>query len=82
MSTMRVARPAPDLVAMLYETTNVDDGNLILGGLTPCSNLGSTVSPNSQYFTTTDAPVNDWADGRCPFSCSASNGPTVTLTYQ
>jgi len=71
-----------NLDTIYYETSSVDDGTQMLGGLTPCSNLGSSVSPTSQTFATTDAPINDWGDGRCPFNCSASNGPTVTLTYQ
>lgn len=70
------------LDTVYYETSSVDDGTQMLGGLTPCSNLGSSVSPTSQTFATTDAPINDWGDGRCPFNCNASNGPTVTLTYQ
>ena len=71
-----------NLDTVYYETSSVDDGTQILGGLTPCSNLGTTVSPTSQTFATTVGPINDWGDGRCPFTCSASNGPTVTLTYQ
>lgn len=64
-----------------YETTSVDDGDQLLNVPSPCSNLGTSVSPTSQTFGVYDAP-GTWGSGRCPFTCSASNGPTIDLTYQ
>jgi hypothetical protein len=55
-----------------YETTSVDDGNLV--NLSTCTE-GSAVSPDSQTFTTTDSTFD------CVYSCAAASGPTMTITY-
>jgi hypothetical protein len=55
-----------------YETTSVDDGNLVT--LSTCTE-GAAVSPDSQTFTATDSTFD------CVYSCAAASGPTMTITY-
>lgn len=60
------------LARVQYETTTVDDGNVISGNCTE----GSAGTPTSQTFTATDN-----GSFECSFVCSAT-GPSVTITYQ
>ena len=55
-----------------YETTSVDDGNLV--NATTCTE-GASVSPDSQTFSVTDSTFD------CVYSCAAASGPTMTITY-
>ncbi len=56
-----------------YETTAVDDGNLI--NTAGCTE-GVSVSPTSQTFVATDSSPFE-----CNFTCAAASGPTMTITY-
>jgi hypothetical protein len=55
-----------------YETTSVDDGNLL--NTTLCTE-GSSMSPDSQTFTAMDSTFD------CVFSCASASGPTMDFTY-
>ena len=57
-----------------YDTTSVDDGNLINDST--CTE-GASVSPTSQVFSVTDSGGFD-----CNFTCASAAGPTMTITYQ
>jgi hypothetical protein len=73
-----------NLVRVKYETTQIDDGRLILfdPGPTPtCNNLGAAVSPTSQTFVQYDS--GPWNSSRCTYSCSTGGGsPSMAITYQ
>ncbi|MBK6768331.1 MAG: hypothetical protein IPG72_04760 [Ardenticatenales bacterium] len=56
-----------------YETTSVDDGNQIDALL--CSE-GTSVSPVSQTFGTTDSGAFE-----CTYSCAGASGPQVDIIY-
>ncbi len=72
-----------NLVNVQYETTSVDDGDLIVfdnGPTITCNSLGAAVSPTSQTFTVFDN--GPWNSSRCTYSCSTGGtSPSVTLTY-
>jgi hypothetical protein len=67
--------PATDgyLSQVAYQTTSVDDGNIV--DPLYCTE-GAAVSPTSQTFSVTDSGVFE-----CTFSCAAASGPSVELTY-
>lgn len=65
---------APGFVSRVeYQTTSVDDGNLI--DTLYCSE-GTAVSPISQTFGTTDSGPFE-----CTYSCAVASGPTVSIVY-
>jgi hypothetical protein len=63
------------LVQVDYQTSSVDNGNPITNNTT-CA-LGSSVSPTSQTWTTSDTGTFE-----CDFTCAGASGPSVTIQYQ
>jgi hypothetical protein len=63
------------LIDVTFTSTAVDNGNPIVVG-PPCS-LGSSVTPTSQTWSTTDS-----GSFECAFSCPSVSGPSLIITYQ
>jgi hypothetical protein len=72
-----VCYAAGDLKATIvtFASTSVDNGNPYVVGV-PCT-AGSSVSPTSQAWSTTDS-----GGFECDFTCAAATGPSLTISYQ
>ncbi len=72
-----------NLVNVKYETTAIDDGDIIVfdnGPTITCNSLGAAVSPTSQTFTAFDN--GPWNSSRCAYNCSTGgSSPSMTITY-
>ncbi len=72
-----------NLVNVKYETTAIDDGDIIVfdnGPTITCNSLGAAVSPTSQTFTAFNN--GPWNSSRCAYNCSTGgSSPSMTITY-